>query len=145
MHCAQWRDQGTYHLRVFNAEMFLSKGRNGTKNGEQTEGRVICHQGTATQWYPSCLQIPYQFLHCCFGQEPGMAALSGVQPATEKCRCGCLEPTVRLNSGNPWGSWRMDWRSEGGLQPQRKNIGWPDYPVLPDIRASTKDFTERGA
>ena len=23
-----------------------------------------------------------------------------IQPATDQCRCGCLEPTIRMNSGN---------------------------------------------
>ena len=29
-----------------------------------------------------------------------MAVSGEVQSATDKSRCGCLEPTIRLNSGN---------------------------------------------
>ena len=34
------------------------------------------------------------------GEEPSMAVPGEVWPATDQCRCGCLEPTIRLNSGN---------------------------------------------
>jgi hypothetical protein len=29
------------HLKIFNSELFLSKGNTGTKNGEETEGKAI--------------------------------------------------------------------------------------------------------
>jgi hypothetical protein len=51
--------------KFFNPEMFLSKGRTGTKNGAETEGRVI--------WGPTHLEIHHvcrhQAQHCRCGQE----------------------------------------------------------------------------
>jgi hypothetical protein len=53
---------------------------------------------------PSCLQTPNPTLllwsRGTCGQEPSVAVPGEVQPATDQCRCRCLEPTIRLNSGN---------------------------------------------
>ena len=60
------RDGAHIHLKVFNPEMFLSKGRKGTKNGAETEGRAtggLPHLGL----HPVCR---HQTLQCCYGQEP---------------------------------------------------------------------------
>ena len=53
------------HLKVFNAEMFLSKGRTGTKNGTETEGRAI--QGLPHLGIHNVCR--HQTRHCCCGQE----------------------------------------------------------------------------
>ena len=50
-----------------------------------------------------------------------MTAPWEVQPATDQCRCGCLEPTIRLSSGNLVGELE-EGLEQGVLQPHRKNI-----------------------
>jgi hypothetical protein len=50
---------------------------------------------------------------------------------------------IRLRSAAWQGSWQKDWRSPGGLQPHRKNISWPDHPVLPGTRPPSEECTAR--
>jgi hypothetical protein len=38
----------------------------------------------------------------------------GGQPAIDQCRCGSLEPTIRLSLGNLVQELAEDWRSRGG-------------------------------
>jgi len=61
-------DQGMgtpIHLKVFTPTMFLSKGRTGTKNRAETEGRAI--QGLPhLRIHHVCR---HQTQHCCHGQE----------------------------------------------------------------------------
>jgi hypothetical protein len=92
----------TYLKVFFNQEMFLSKGRTRTKNGTETEGRA--NWGTAPPEDTSCLQTPNPtlllWLKVPFGEEPSVAVPVEVRQATDQCRGGCLEPTIRLNSRN---------------------------------------------
>jgi hypothetical protein len=47
------------------------------------------------------------------GEGPSLAVSGEVPPATDQCRGGCLEPTIRLNLGNLVGD------LAGGLEEQR--------------------------
>jgi hypothetical protein len=64
--------------------MFLSKGRTGTKNATETEGRT--NWGTAPPEDTSCLQIPISTLllwsRGTCDEEPSVAVPGEVQPAT---------------------------------------------------------------
>jgi hypothetical protein len=61
------------HLKIFDPEMFLSKGNAGAKLGAKTEGKTI------PLWDPSRNRHPTPTLllmpRCAFIQEPGMAVL----------------------------------------------------------------------
>jgi hypothetical protein len=88
--------------KSFFPEMFLLKEMTGSKNGTETEGRV--NWGMAPPGNTSCLQTPSLALlpwsRGACRQELSMAVPGEVWPATDQCRCGCLEPNIRLNSGN---------------------------------------------
>jgi hypothetical protein len=107
------------YLKVFNPEMFLSK-RTGTKYEAETEGRAIW--GLPHLGGPPYLQTPNPNIvsvakrHLLTGScVPVVAVPREVQTTTGQCRCGCLEPTTRMNSRTPWGSCQKDWRSIEGL------------------------------
>jgi hypothetical protein len=53
------------HLKVFNPEMFLSKGNTGTKNGAETVGRAIRELPT----WRSILSADTKPQYCCCCQE----------------------------------------------------------------------------
>ena len=50
------------------------------------------------------------------GQEPSMVVPGEVQPATDRYECRCLEPTIRVNSGNLVGELAKDWKKGEVLQ-----------------------------
>jgi hypothetical protein len=70
-----------------------------------------------------------------------VAAPWEVEEATVQCRCGCLEPTIRLSSG-PVGELEIGLEELRGLQLHRKNnISCLDHSVLPATRPPTKECT----
>ena len=66
-------------------------------------------------------------------------------PATDQCRCGFLELTIRLSLETPVGELSEELEEQrGGLQPHWKNnISRPNHPVLPGTRIPIKECTGR--
>jgi hypothetical protein len=51
----------------------------------------------------------------CLWQEPNVVVPGEVWQAADQCRCGCLEPTIRLNSGNLVGELAEDLEELRGI------------------------------
>ena len=78
------------------------------------------------------------------GQEPSMAVPEKVWLPTDQCRCRCLGPTIKLNSGGgvDGGIGKRTGGAEGDCIPiWKNNIGWPDHTVFPETRPLTKECT----
>ena len=93
------------NLKGFNPEMFLSKGRTGTKMEQRLKewptGNTTCLQT------PNPILLPWSRGAC--GQEPSEEVPGEVQPETDQYRCRYLQPTIRLNSGNLVDELAEDW------------------------------------
>ena len=76
--------------------MSLPKGKTETKNVTETEGRAI--QGLAHLWIHPIFRSQTGHCYCC--QETGTwsgFSLRGL-PATDQCKCECLEPNISLST-----------------------------------------------
>jgi hypothetical protein len=128
------------HLKVFNPEMFLPKGRTGSKNGRDWRKGQLWNGPT----WGSIMSVDTK-PHTCCGQEAlaesnlvwWFLGRSG-QQLTIADVDAWSQPSG-WTQGTLSGSWQKDWRCGRELQPQWKtNIGWPDNPILPESRPSTE-------
>jgi hypothetical protein len=99
------------HLKILNPEMFLSKGKTGTKSGTETEGNAI-------QRLPHLGILPI-----CRHQPPDMAVPRELLPAPDQYRCGYSQGTTGLSQGTPNAERGERLNDLKGLQPlKKKNI-----------------------
>ena len=130
--------------KVFNEEMFLSKGRTGTENEIENEDRAS--QGLAHLGIHHVCR--HQTKYCCHRQEAHAhrnlvwwsLGRSG-QQLTNAGMDAWNQPTD-LAPATWWGSLSKDWRSRPHATPLN-NIGWHDHPVLPESRPPTTECTWR--
>ena len=115
------------HLKTFNPEMFLSKGKTGTK----MEQRLKKGPSRDCPTWGSILSADIKPWHCCCFQEafavrnlvrlfPGRFC----QHLTNADLDAWSQPSDWVQ-GPQWGSWWKNWRSRGWSQPHRKNsVSW---------------------
>jgi hypothetical protein len=95
-----WGMGPSMHLKIFNPEVFLYKGKTGIKNGTETERKaiqILPHLGIhpiCRQQTPTLLLIPWS---TCW-QKPDMAVLWEVLPAPDQYRCRYSQTTIGLSS-----------------------------------------------
>lgn len=119
--------------------------KNRDKNGTENEGRA--NQGLPHLGIHHVCR--YQTQCCCCCDQEVLADRNLVWRFLRKSGQQLTNADVYTWSqpsdwaqGTWWGSWQKDWRREGWLQLHWKNnIGWPDYPFLPETRPPTKECT----
>jgi hypothetical protein len=125
--------QPPIHLKKFNPELFLSKGKT-EKTGTETEGKTIqrlSHLGI----HPICRHQTQTLLlmprSTCW-QKPGIAVPLEALPESGQNGCRCPQPTIRLNIGTPNGRVRRTERAEGDCNPiGRRTITTNQNPRAP--------------
>jgi hypothetical protein len=84
-----WENGPSTHLKIVNPEMFLSKGKTGTKHGTETEGKAI-QRLSYLGIHPICRHQTQTLLRMprrtCW-QEPGVAVHWEFLPAPDQYRC----------------------------------------------------------